>query len=361
VSEDTSSISELQTLLEDLGGRPVGELFAEVATVLGDVSKVLITGHMRPDGDAYGSEAALACALLALGKSVRVVNDAAPSTSFRELLPSAVTIEAYDEAMVADLVGWAEACVLLDTSEPERAGLLEPLLRADDVRTICVDHHVVRGEYPWDIHVVARQAPATGCLVVGLIDALGVEIDREMATALWLAIVTDTGWFRFANTDPIALACGARLVGCGITPESLWRRIYGSHTAARTRALGRVLQDVQCRLDGRLVWSVITRRLLREHSVGLAEMDGIVDHLKSVGGVEVAALVSEVGDDEYKVSLRSLCDLSVETIARGFGGGGHEKASGYRFSGALTALVAELETAVEALDSAPAPRSESLK
>lgn len=340
----------LESLPEDLGGRPVGELLAEVASALHGARNVLISAHLRPDGDAFGSETALALALRALGKNVRVVNDTTPPAHYVGLLPASVAIEAYDESTVAGLVGWAQASILLDTSEPERAGLLEPLFRSEDTRRICVDHHVVRGEYPWHIHLVARRAPATGCLVVGLIDALGVEIDREMATALWLAISTDTGWFRFANTDPIALACAARLVGCGLDPEALWRQIYGSHTASRMRVLGRVLQDVQCGLDGRLVWSVITRSLLSEHGVGLAELDGIVDHLKSVGGAEVAALLTEVGDDEYKVSLRSLSDISVETLARGFGGGGHDKAAGYRFSGPLAALLASLEAAVPPAD-----------
>ncbi len=321
------------------------DVLAELAAVLAASESVLLTAHVNPDGDAFGSELALAFGLESLGKRVRIVNDQSLPERFRTVLP-AERIEVLDDP--AALAGEAfDCCVLLDTSEPDRCcAALRPLIFAPGQTRVCLDHHRVQGEYSYDSHVVASCAPATGSLVLALLDVLGVAVDRPIARALWIAIATDTGWFRFANTDARALADAARLAGYDIDPEGLWGVIYGGHSVGRTRLYGEVLASMESDLDGNLVWAVIRQAELQARGVALAELDGVVDALKAVRGVRVAALVTERGQGFYKVSLRAMGDAEVETIARSFGGGGHAKAAGFGFEGALDELVAALRKAV---------------
>ncbi len=349
-SDGRTIARDLSVLQSDVDGRPASVVLAEIARALEAASEVWMTAHIRPDGDAFGSEVALALGLQALGKTVRVFNDTAPPGAFRGLLPAGL-VEVIDPAQsvaggsgAASAAGidaasaTADTCVLLDTSEVERAGPMAPLFRESRFVRIVIDHHLVRGAYPYDHHLVVQQAPATGCLVLALLDELGVTIDRAVATALWLAITSDTGWFRFANTTPFALHCAARLVECGLEPEKLFAQIYGSYRIARTRAVGDLLQGIEEELDGRLVLTVIRPSLLGEHGVQLDELDGVIDHLKSIRGAEVVAVITEIDTKRYKISLRAVRDVSVEAIARDFQGGGHAKAAGCRFEGTLEQL-----------------------
>ena len=126
-------------------------------------------------------------------------------------------------------------------------------------------------------------------------------------------------------------------------------KVYGSQSASRARLLGEVLANLQCELDGRFVWSCASTEMMARLGVELVELDGIVDSLKTVSGAHVVALIVELGPSSFKVSLRALGGANVETVARGFGGGGHDKAAGCRFRGTLEELVAALCTRIEAL------------
>ena len=265
------------------------DVLAELAAVLAASESVLLTAHVNPDGDAFGSELALAFGLESLGKRVRIVNDQSLPERFRTVLP-AERIEVLDDP--AALAGEAfDCCVLLDTSEPDRCcAALRPLIFAPGQTRVCLDHHRVQGEYSYDSHVVASCAPATGSLVLALLDVLGVAVDRPIARALWIAIATDTGWFRFANTDARALADAARLAGYDIDPEGLWGVIYGGHSVGRTRLYGEVLASMESDLDGNLVWAVIRQAELQEkHGRDLAQHGHLfsLHRLQGLPGVEL--------------------------------------------------------------------------
>jgi phosphoesterase RecJ-like protein len=325
-------------LPEDISGRPAGDVLAELAGVLRSASKVLIATHVSPDGDAIGSATALALGLRRLGKEARVFSASDVEQRFEGIILPGM-VEVVDDGSAAELQGQFDLCVLLDTSETSRAGVLEPVIFAEGQKRICIDHHLLDGEYSFDSHLVLAESPATACLVLCLLDELEVALDQDIARALWLALATDTGWFRFANAGRIAFQCAARLLETGLDTEDLYGLIYGSRSSQKTRLWGKVLDDHKVELGGRLVWSSVSIATMEDLGTAREDLDGVIDILKGVRGAHAAALISEFSDDTFKVSLRSVEQVDVEEIARGFGGGGHAKAAGYTAGGTVEEIV----------------------
>ena len=331
--------------IDDLSGRGSSEVLADLARCIRSSETFLLTTHVNPDGDAFGSELALALALDRLGKSVRVANDQPVPDRYAPFLPVERVEVVRDD--LGDLrQARFDCCVLLDTSEPARAGLLAEIFFAPGQRRICLDHHLVPQPVAFDAHLVQRSAAATGCLVLALLDELGVPLDRPIAEALWVAIASDTGWFRFSNTTGSTLRDVARLLECGLDLEALGAALYAGHSAERTRAFGEVLEGLETELEGRWVRAVVSADLLERRGVTLAELDGLVDSLKAIRGTRIASLITERGERLFKASLRSIGTTSVEAIARSFGGGGHAKAAGFSWEGDLDSLLAALRQAV---------------
>jgi phosphoesterase RecJ-like protein len=170
-----------------------------------------------------------------------------------------------------------------------------------------------------------------------------VTVEDNIARALWLALATDTGWFRFSNAGRLAFQCAERLLEGGLDPEELYGFIYGSRSGQKTRLWGRVLLEHQLALDGRLVWSVISRETLAEAGAVREDLDGAIDLLKGVKGAHAAALLSQLDDGSFKVSLRSVESIDVERVARELGGGGHAKAAGYSATGTAQEILDTLK------------------
>lgn len=334
-------------LSDDVSGRPVSEVLVEMAGLLLQAQSVLIATHVGPDGDAIGSSTALALGLRKLGKEARVFSASAVDDRFEGIIAPGM-VETVDEAGVATLTGKFDLCVLLDTSEPVRAGVLEPVVFAPEQKRICIDHHLLAGEYSFDSHLVLQSSPATACLVLWLLDELEIAVEADIASALWLALATDTGWFRFSNAGRLAFQCAERLLEAGIDTEELYGLIYGSRSEQKTRLWGRMLLEHKLDLDGRLVWSSVSREALAELGAVREDLDGAIDLLKGVKGTSVAALLSQLDEGSFKVSLRAVEDLDVEKIARGFGGGGHAKAAGYSARGTIEEILDALKEALVA-------------
>lgn len=340
-----ASPGPLENFPEDISGRPAGDVLAEIGEMLRAAATVLIATHVSPDGDAIGSSAALALGLRKLGKEARVFSASDVDQRFEGII-SAGMVEVVDDSSALALQGKFDVCVLLDTSEPSRAGVLEPVIFAEAQKRVCVDHHLLHGEYSFDSHLVLAKSPATACLVLGLLDELEVALDEDIARALWLGLSTDTGWFRFANTGRLAFQCAQRLLAAGLDTEELYGLIYGSKSPQRTRLWGKVLLDHGLELDGRLVWSSVSMEVMEDLGAVRDDLDGVIDFLKGVKGVHAAALLSQVDEGSFKVSLRSVQQVDVEKIARGFGGGGHAKAAGYSARGTVEEILDALKQAL---------------
>jgi phosphoesterase RecJ-like protein len=229
----------------------------------------------------------------------------------------------------------AGALISLDVSDVKRLGSLASAARALPGPRIVIDHHVPTEEPAGDIVLADMAACATGELLYDLAVVLALEIELPVAEALYTAILTDTGGFRYSNTTPRAHAIAAQLIACGVDPEHTYRRIYASLSPGRLQLLRDALDTLGVDSRYGLAWVSVTNEAMDRYGVGSDDLDGIVEHPRSVAGTRVALFFRDLGYGKVKVSFRSTGDVDVNELARQFGGGGHEKASGALVTGKL--------------------------
>jgi phosphoesterase RecJ-like protein len=235
----------------------------------------------------------------------------------------------------ASALGGIDRLIVLDISDVKRLGSLAPAVRAMKVPPLVIDHHLPGEEPPGTIHVTDVAACATGELVFDFAATLGLEITPAIATALYVAILTDTGGFRFSNTSPRCHAIAARLLSAGVDPEEMYRRIYASVPKGRLRLLRDALDSLEVDDANGLAWVSIAAGALEKYEVSGEDLDGIAEYPRSVSGVRLALLFRDLGHGKVKISFRSVRGVDANALAKQFGGGGHARASGALVSGTL--------------------------
>lgn len=294
--------------------------------------RAALSTHMNADGDGCGSEAALARLLAQRGLRCRIVNPTPWPSLFDFLLGSDVVDET--EKGAAALTG-IDLLVVADISDVKRLGNLTESVRRLTVPKIVVDHHVASDDPAGDIVLTDTTACATGELVYDLACELDLEITPEIARALYVAILTDTGAFRYSNTTPRSHAIAAELLSKGVDPEEMYQRVYASAPAGRVRLLAEVLTSLGVDEPCGLSWLTMGAGSLERYGVRSEDLDGIVEHARSIAGTRMAIFFRDLGYGKVKISFRSTGDVDVNRFARQFGGGGHVKASGALVPGTL--------------------------
>jgi phosphoesterase RecJ-like protein len=294
--------------------------------------RAALSTHMNADGDGCGSEAALARLLAQRGLRCRIVNPTPWPSLFDFLLGSDVVDET--EKGAAALTG-IDLLVVADISDVKRLGNLTESVRRLTVPKIVVDHHVASDDPAGDIVLTDTTACATGELVYDLSCELDLDITPEIARALYVAILTDTGAFRYSNTTPRSHAIAAELLSKGVDPEEMYQRVYASAPAGRVRLLAEVLTSLGVDEPCGLSWLTMGAGSLERYGVRSEDLDGIVEHARSIAGTRMAIFFRDLGYGKVKISFRSTGDVDVNRFARQFGGGGHVKASGALVPGTL--------------------------
>lgn len=295
-------------------------------------SKFLLTTHINPDGDGLGSEVALALWLRSRGKTVQVLNDSVTPANFL-FLADQQPLETFEPELAERRFSEADALIVLDTSNRQRIGRLAPLIDRHAIAVAVVDHHVSHVNGFGQVNVIEPEASATAEIVHGLLREAGAALTPAIAEALYVAIMTDTGSFRFSNTDSHAHRVAAELLAAGLDPQKIHARVYSHASAARLRFFGEVLSALELHDDGRLVVLEASPEQFQKHGLVGADTEGLVDLPRSVAGVDVVALFSEVDPGKVKVSLRSTGRVAIDQVATGLGGGGHPHAAGVLLRG----------------------------
>ena len=293
---------------------------------------VALSTHINADGDGCGSEAALARMLQQLGMTAQIVNPTPWPPMFDFLLGDDVPD---CSAAGATVIERADRLVVLDISDVRRLGALAPAVRALNTPPLVIDHHLPGEEPLGTIRVADVAACATGELVYDFAATLGLEITPAIAAALYVALLTDTGGFRFSNTSPRCHAIAARLLSAGVDPEEMYRRIYASVPRGRLRLLRDALDTLEVDEAKGLAWVSIAAGALEKYDVSSESLDGIAEYPRSVMGVRLALLFRDVGHGKVKISFRSVRGVDANALARQFGGGGHARASGAMVAGTL--------------------------
>jgi phosphoesterase RecJ-like protein len=286
---------------------------------------VVLSTHLNADGDGAGSEAAAAHWLRRRGLAATIVNPTPFPDLFRFLLGDVAAWTPADpegERAMRD----ADVFLVLDTAEPSRLGAV--LSRTEGRKVMVIDHHPATSTAIGEPSVCDPAACATGELVYDLIRLAGDEPDHREAEGLYVAIATDTGSFRYANTDPRTHEIAAALLRTGVDPETMYARLYAQYTASGLELLRRALTRLEVDEELPLAWITLTEADLAQTGASKEDLEGIVEYARRIRGVRVAVLFRELYDGTTKVSLRSTGDSDVAAVARALGGGGHPKAAG---------------------------------
>jgi phosphoesterase RecJ-like protein len=304
---------------------------------------VLMT-HVRPDGDALGSMLALADSLRRLGKDVRPVIASALPDRYRHLDPNG---DVQRFAPPAEHLRDADAVVIIDTGTWNQLGDFGPFLQTLSAEVAVIDHHRTQDDLG-GLRFVDTSAEAAGRLAREAIAALGVPLTPGSARLLFVALATDTGWFRHNSTTPATHTLAAELIVAGARPAEIYDALYESTTLARLRLTGRVLGRMETLAAGRVALTEVYQSDYTATGARPQDTEDLVGYTRSVEGVEVGLLLIEQPDGKVKVSFRSRQEVDVAAVAEAFGGGGHRLASGATLPGPLTAARDKVLAAVTA-------------
>ena len=311
--------------------------------------RFLITSHARPDGDSIGSQLAMAFALDALGKSVRLVNaDAAPD-HYQEF-PGMDRIEIAPEAKNLDV----DAVIVMECSDLGRTGVAG----LDGQFIINIDHHAGNRMYG-AINWHDESAAACGEMVFDIIAALGVPFSFEIATHIYLAVLTDTGSFHHSNITPRTFDICRQCVEAGVNPAVMARRVFDSNSFGKLKLIGALLDDMELVDEGRLAVLHMDDQMLRETGSTHNDTEGLINLPLTAREIQAVVFFKIGHNGDVRVSMRSKYDVDVRAVANTYGGGGHKNAAGFTVQGRVDdvkpEILAKLVTAIrDGLQTRPA-------
>lgn len=322
----------------------------EIAAVFQPGRRVVLTTHVNADGDGVGSEIALWHLLRARDIPSVIANPTGIPSRLAFLVPSGADAS----ARAAREISRADVVCVLDIADIQRLGDLGGALRQWHGPVACIDHHVSPGTLPAGPRLVAPDATATAELVFDLAAALDWPLSAEAARALYVGLLTDTGGFRFSNTTARALRVAAALLEQGVEPESIYEAVYGSAPEGRVRLLAEVLDTLVVEPTLGLAWVTVPAGALERLGVTPDDLEGVVEHARSIAGVRLALLFRQIANGRIKVSFRTKGAIDAAHLAQQFGGGGHHKAAGASLEGSVADVQARVLTeARRALNGGP--------
>ena len=303
--------------------------FDEIGRVLREHQRFAILSHVRPDGDALGSQLALALSLQQLGKNVRVWNEDGMLEKYSFLPRSELLTKPPSTAADVDVA------IALDTAIQNRLGTALTAIRSAKI-WINIDHHVSNPGYG-DLVIVDPNAPATGEIIFSLIKSQGLPFNHDIAENLYAAISTDTGSFQYPKTSARTFEIAAELVrGGGLDVGQISQQLYENYPRRRLELLRELLRTTRFEFGDRAASFSLTSKTAADLAVLPEDNEGLIDHLRAIRGVIVAVFFEELADGKVRVSMRSKDEaVDVCAICQKFGGGGHTLAAGARVRGSL--------------------------
>jgi phosphoesterase RecJ-like protein len=314
-----------QTTSANLSTAATGaELVTSICDAIRGRQRFLLTSHARPDGDSIGSQLAMAFALDALGKEVRLVNaDAAPD-HYREF-PGVERIE-----IAGRTDAEADALIVMECSDLSRTGVAFP----DGHFIINIDHHVGNRMYG-ALNWFDESAAACGEMVFDVIRDLGVPLSPEIATHIYLAILTDTGSFHHSNITPRTFDICRQAVEAGVNPAAMARRVFDSNSFGKLKLIGALLAAMELIDEGRLAVLYLDDEMLSACGCTHNDTEGVINLPLTAREIQAVVFFKVGPADDVRVSMRSKYDVDVRSVANHYGGGGHKNAAGFTVPGRL--------------------------
>jgi len=315
----------------------------QIAAALRARQRFVISSHSRPDGDSLGSQLAMAYGLRALGKDVTVVNLDPAAQQFM-VFPGVRDIRI---APVVD--GDYDAAIVMECSDYARTGVAG----LDRYFTINIDHHPGNSQYG-QINWFDPSAAACAEMVFDVVQALRVPLSIEIATHVYVAILTDTGSFHFSNLSPRTFDICRQLLEAGLDPVRIAREVYDSASLGRLKLCGAIMTGMQVDHSGRIAVLYVDKAMTRAANATYDDTEGVINQPLTVKELQAVIFFKQTEGDEYRVSLRSKGEVDIGVVAKEFGGGGHKNAAGCTVRGNIDELRAMLVAKVaRAIDGRP--------
>jgi phosphoesterase RecJ-like protein len=308
--------------------------------------RFVLSSHSRPDGDSIGSQLAMTYALRAMGKDVLVVNaDRAPAPLMT--FPGVGDIKIANETD-----GHFDAAIIMECGDLSRTGVSG----LDQYFVINIDHHPGNTSYG-QINWFDPTAAACGEMVFDLVQALGVPLTIEIATHVYLAILTDTGSFHYSSISARTFDICRQTLDAGVDPVTVARNVYDSNNMGRLKLFGSVLSSMQIDNTGRIAIVYLDHEMARAAGGTYEDTEGLINLPLTVKEIQAVVFFKQVEGDQYRVSMRSKGDIDIGVVAKEFGGGGHKNAAGCTVTGAIDALQKVFLDKIErAIDGRPVHR-----
>lgn len=308
--------------------------------------RFLLTSHVRPDCDALGSELGMAGILETLGKEVLIVNAQETPPNLRFIDPQQ-KLKTLGKDITVEQARAVDVLMILDTSAWAQLAAMGDVIRSTKAKKIVLDHHVSQddlGAEPFK----DTSAEATGRLVFEAAGHLGVKITPEIATPLFAAVATDTGWFRFASTTGNTFRVAGGLLDAGARQDSIYTQLYEQDTLARLQLIGRILTRAKTELAGRLIHTAVLKEDFEATGAIPSDTEDVINMTLEVAGTQVAVILVEQPAGGFKISFRSRSQVDCAKLAETFGGGGHKAAAGAFVEGSFDQAQAQVLDAVRA-------------
>lgn len=304
----------------------------KLETMIDQAGKIVILGHVNPDGDCVGS-------CLAVYNYIKEWDSSKTVTVRLERLPSKFSyLSGFDAIETEAGEETYDLCICLDSSDEERLGDFKSCFDRS-AKTICIDHHITNRGYAQE-NVIDGHASSACEVVYGQLDES--RISKHVAECIYTGIIHDTGVFKYSNTSRKTMEIAGRMMEKGIDFGTIIDGSFYKKTYMQSQILGRALLESITFLDGRCIFSVVRKKDMDFYGVDKSDLDGIVDQLRVIDGIECAIFLYETGIHQFKVSLRSNSIVDVSRIAAYFGGGGHVRAAGCTMSGSVHDVVNNL-------------------
>ncbi|MCP4093922.1 MAG: hypothetical protein GY747_10785 [Planctomycetes bacterium] len=298
----------------------------EAVSLVKESRRVLLSGHLRADGDCLGAQSVIFHALKQLGKEVEVMLPNAPDNRYG-FLEAHTPWTLYDGKLPE-----ADLLIVCDCNTLDRLGSMGKAVEASGMARLVIDHHPMGEDLGWAASVHDCSAAASGMLALDFADALGVkELPLEAYEAAFVALMTDTGWLKYSNANADAWAAAARLVAYGVNTSRIYDLVYQQAELGRPRGIAAALESLEYHADGQIAIAWASQAHLEKLGGSMDDTDDVLDLLRSVRVVEAVGLLTERHGGMVKLSLRSKHRLDVNQVARQLGGGGHARAAGATF------------------------------
>ena len=306
-----------------------------VDEIISSCNKIVLTTHENPDGDGLGAEVGLYYHLLEQGKDIKIINYSSLPKEYGFLNKDNI-FESYNETDHDEWLKTVDLAIVFDVGDFSRTRKVKITLDKLRITTMNIDHHPHPEKHPFTHNLVDLNAAATGCMVYDYLQvAREKDISKDSMLGIYTAVMTDTGCFKYGNTNKKCHEIAIESIKNGIETSRIYQNIYENSSRSRMRLLGDLLSNLNYELNGEFVWFSISQKMLKNAKASKSDVEGFTDIARSISGVEVSVMIFEKVDGNCRVNFRSKGKYKINDVAQSIGGGGHAYASGAMLNSSL--------------------------